>query len=183
SLPLPSSTASNRRAFRQRDSKDHSSLIPFSPTCALRMDFVMKFSLYNFCRPHSARRRSCCSAIGGDECDSAIFLSTSSPMASRRTDEIVVKWIANNTWNLAAVFPWLECKTIDRIQRVARQVGKTSILINPEVIKPSAADVLNFTNWIEGNRVNFHPHEELFCRSGVIEIAAFWRILNAVDAR
>src|SRR6516165_1731046 len=104
-------------------------------------------------------------------------------MASRRTDELVVKWIASDTWSLAAVFAWLECKTIDRIQRVARQVSKASILINPEVINPSAADDLNFTNRIEGNRVNFCPHEELFCRSGVIEIAAFRRILNAVDTR
>src|SRR5215469_3945725 len=109
--------------------------------------------------------------------------SASSPMASRRTDEFVVKWITSDTWSLAAVFAWLKCKTIDRIQRVARQVGKTSILINPEVIKPSATNDLNFTNWIEGNRVNFHPHEELFCRSGVIEIATFGRILNAVDTR
>src|SRR6516162_10283984 len=142
-----------------------------------------EFSLHNFCRPDSPSRWCCCSAIGGDECDSAIFLSTSSPMASRRTDELVVEWIASDTWSLAAVFAWLECKTIDGIQRVARQVGKTSILINPEVIKPSAAEDLNFTNWIEGNRVDFHPHEALFCRSGVIEIAAFRRILNAVDAR
>src|SRR5215472_16605798 len=74
-----------------------------------------EFSLHNFCRPDSPSRRRCCSAIGGDECDSAIFLSTSSPMASRRTDEFVVKWITCNTYNLAAVFAWLERKTIDRI--------------------------------------------------------------------
>ena len=65
-------------------------------------------------------------------------------MTSRRTDEFVVKRITSDTSNLAAVFAWLERKTIDRIQRVARQVGKTSILINPEVIKPSAANNLNF---------------------------------------
>jgi len=66
-----------------------------------------EFSLQNFCRPGSPSRRRCCSAIGGDESDSAIFLSTSSPMASRRTDELVVKWVASNTQNLAAVFAWL----------------------------------------------------------------------------
>jgi len=54
-------------------------------------------NLHNFCRPDSPSRRCCRSAIGGDECDSAIFLSTSSPMASRRTDELVVKWNASNT--------------------------------------------------------------------------------------
>jgi hypothetical protein len=60
-------------------------------------------------------------------------------MASRRTDERVVKRIASNTWSLAAVLAWLEYKTIDRIQRVARKVGKTSIPINPEVTKPTGS--------------------------------------------
>jgi hypothetical protein len=37
-----------------------------------------EFSLHNFCRPDSSSRRRCCSAIGGDEWGSAVFLSTSS---------------------------------------------------------------------------------------------------------
>ena len=33
------------------------------------------------------------------------------------------------------------------------------------------------------NCSNFHPHEQFFCRSGVVEIAAFRGILKAVDTR
>src|SRR5215471_15923969 len=66
-----------------------------------------EFSLHNLRRPDSPGRRRCRSAIGGDECDPATVLSTSSPMASRRTDELVVKRIANNAENIAAVFAWL----------------------------------------------------------------------------
>ena len=82
--------------------------------------FRCEFSLDDFRRPDSPSRRRCCSSISGDECDSAIFVSPSSPMTSRRADEFVVEWITSDTETLTAVFAWLERKTIDRIQRVAR---------------------------------------------------------------
>ena len=154
------------------------------PSEALRRRGVRsEFSLYDFGRPGSTGWRGCRSAISGDECDPAIFLSTPSPMTSRRTDELVGKRITSDIWNLAAVFAWIQRKATDRIRRVARQVGEPGILINPEVIKPSARDDLDLANWIEGNRIHLHSHEELLCRSGVIDISAFRRILNAVDTR
>ena len=58
-------------------------------------------------------------------------------MTRRRADEFVVKGTTSDMQNLAPVFIRLEGQTIDRIQRVARQVGKPTILIDPEVVKPS----------------------------------------------
>ncbi len=103
----------------------------------------------------SAGRRRSRASIHNEVRDATVVAWTSSPRATRRSDQALSKRIARDALGEAAIQPWIHGHDVNGVLAMRGEVDHLSILIDTEIIGHFAGDhQFRLAHWIEAGWVD-----------------------------